>query len=552
MYSHRVFTHYRTGIFLATLCILLNLISCGGGGGDPPPPVTELDVSSNTLDFGVVSSGSTTSQIVTLTNTGTVPVTGISGGTPGDNRFTLLSTCLDLQPGDACTYTYTYQPTTNGVNNTTSISSTSIGTVQISLTGVSVGSDLWVSPLALDFGPVTLSVTSPVQTVTITNLGTSTLGGFAGGAPFDNQFNATQNCAAGVPPGGSCQYFVTFTPNAVGTSTTTSNSVTNAGPFIIELTGTGVGAGLHVTPSRLDFGPVIVGNTSPQQIVTITNTGPVTLENFAGGAPFDNQFGASQNCAAGVAPGASCQYFITFTPNATGTSNTTSNSSTNAGPFVIELTGTGVSSSPGIGPGLWVTPQSLDFGEVALGQTSAQQIVTITNTGDSTLTNFAGGAPFDNQFNATQNCAAGVPPGGSCQYFVTFTPNAVGTSSTTSNSSTNAGSFVINLTGTGIGPELWVTPTWLDFSTLPISATSATQTVTITNTGLSTLTNFAGGAPLDNQFNASQNCASGVAPGASCQYFINFSPTSNGFFETESLSSTNAGSFSIQLQGGAQ
>jgi hypothetical protein len=65
--------------------------------------------------------------------------------------------------------------------------------------------------------------------------------------------------------------------------------------------------GFFATPTIIDFGPVGVGVTSPQQIVTITNTSSQTLTSFAGGAPFDTQFGASQNCAGGVAPGASCQ-----------------------------------------------------------------------------------------------------------------------------------------------------------------------------------------------------------------------------------------------------
>ncbi len=178
-------------------------------------------------------------------------------------------------------------------------------------------------------------------------------------------------------------------------------------------------------------------------------------------------------------------------------------------------------------------------------------MVTISNPGTETVMNFAGGAPFDNQFGATQSCAGGVAPGATCQYNFRFTPNAVGPASTTSNSSTNAGPFVIELTGTGVGAELWVTPTWLDFGTLPMGVMSAPQVVTITNVGLATLTDFAGGAPLDNQFSAGQNCAGGVAPGASCQFTFRFTPESAGFHETTSNAASNAGPFVIQLQGGS-
>jgi hypothetical protein len=145
-----------------------------------------------------------------------------------------------------------------------------------------------------------------------------------------------------VDPGESCQYTFSFSPTAEGDFTTTSNSSSNAGPIVVELRGTGVGPGLSVSPLALDFGPVDVGTTSASQTVTIRNTGLATLGGFAGGAPFDNQFQAFQNCAGGGAPGASCQYTFRFRPSTTGASTTTSNSSTNAGPFGVQLRGYGL------------------------------------------------------------------------------------------------------------------------------------------------------------------------------------------------------------------
>jgi hypothetical protein len=410
---------------------------------------------------------------------------------------------------------------------------------------------LWVTPLELDFGPVGVGVTSPPQVVTITNTGNDTLTNFAGGAPFDPQFGATQNCAGGVAPGASCQYTFTFTPNAVGVFSSSSNSSTNAGPFVIKLHGEGVGPKLSVSPLSLNFGHQFVFATSASQVVTIRNTGLAMLTDFAGGAPFRTEFGATQNCAGGVAPGASCQYTFTFTPSSTGTITSTSNSSTNAGPFVIKLQGTGTTPlrRPPNAPRLDVSPLELDFGPVGVGVTSPPQVVTITNSGPATLTDFAGGAPFDPQFGATQNCAGGVAPGASCQYTFTFKPSAVGIFSSSSNSSTNAGPFVIKLHGEGVGSKLSVSPLELDFGDVPLNTTSAPQVVTIRNTGLATLTDFAGGAPFDPQFGATQNCAVGVAPGASCQYTFTFKPTAAGLFSSSSNSSTNAGPFVIKLHG---
>ncbi len=404
-----------------------------------------------------------------------------------------------------------------------------------------------VTPLEIDFGPVGIGVTSPPQSIQITNRSNRTLNNFAGGAPPDVQFQGSQNCAGGVPPGGSCQYTFTFTPAAVGEFETISLSSTNMGPFGIRMRGTGVGPSLSVSPLSIDFGNVSVGQKSSSHTITIRNTGLSTLTNFAGGVPPDTQFQGSQNCAGGVPPGASCQYTFTFEPDARGTYETVSSSSTNAGPFEIAMRG--FSSNRGAIVSQSVSPLVLDFGPIGVGFTSAPQVVTVRNTGFELLTDFAGGGPTGNQFSATQSCAGGVPVRGSCQFFYRFAPTRVGEAIATSTVSTNAGRFTIELRGTGIGAGVWATPLALDFGPVPVGETSAAQSVRIANTGLATLANFAGGAPNGPYFSALQNCAGGVAPGANCEFTYRFNPTRTGVFEATSLISTNAGSVAIRMRG---
>jgi len=406
---------------------------------------------------------------------------------------------------------------------------------------------LWVTPLELDFGPVGVGMWSAPQVVTITNTGTGVLTHFAGGAPWDNQFWAVQNCAAGVAPGASCQYTFRFHPNAAGTFTTTSNSGTNAGPFTIRLRGTGVGPSVSVNPLSLDFGSVMIGNTSAPQVVTITNTSPTTLTNFAGGGSSNPQFHVSANCAAGVPPGGHCHYWVTFKPTAAGAANTTSHTHTNAGEFTIQLHGSGRSGMVSVGQ--YASPLVLDFGRVGVGMTSATQVVTITNQNwFAALTHFAGGgmaAPF----YALQDCAPEVAAGGVCHFFYRFRPTAAGVFSATTSVSDSAGSFQVQLRGTGVGASLTVSPLWLDFGPVPLGLTSPVQTVTIRNTSPTTLTNFAGGGVYA-PFNAQQNCAGGVPPGGSCQYFFYFSPTARGRYSASSSSGSNGGPFRVYLQGG--
>ena len=325
--------------------------SAGTGGVSPRMP--ELSIEPDSIDFGAVPIGGSQMEAATITNTGDVPVAGFVDGIPDDDRFSLVSTCTELTPGDSCEYRFMFEPTVNG--EASSRSRTTVDTIafEIVLTGLGIGSGsgsaLWVTPLSLDFGQVPLRETSPSQTVTITNVGSGLLSMFAGGAPTDNQFSAAQNCAGGVPAGEACQYTFSFTPAQLGPTTTTSSSSTNEGDFFIELRGEGVavgggttGPGLWVTPLTIDFGTVQVGATSPEQAVTIRNTGDATLTDFAGGAPTDNQFSGAQNCAGGVPAGEACQYTFSFPPSTAGTFVTESNSSTNAGPFTITLLGNSV------------------------------------------------------------------------------------------------------------------------------------------------------------------------------------------------------------------
>ena len=404
---------------------------------------------------------------------------------------------------------------------------------------------LWYSPRELDFGRVGVDMVSDQQIVTLTNVGDTVID-FAGGGT-SAPFSASQNCAGGLAPGGSCQYFYKFSPTSSGVFSATVGPSSNAGPITITLRGSGVGSDFAYTPRSLDFGKVLSGNTSSAQAVTIKNTGLAALS-FAGGAP-PAPFSASQNCGGSLAPGGSCQFFYTFAPTAGGLFTTTTGPSSNAGkPIQVKLRGRGITNIFLGLSGFTVSPLELDFGPVGVGSLSPSQSVNIRNTSLITLTDFAGGG-VSAPFSAAQNCAGGVPPGGSCQYTFSFSPQSSGVFSTTSNTVTNLGSFTILLHGNGQGAELAVSPLRLEFGPVPLGQTSPSQVVTIKNVGQSTLTNFAGGG-VSAPFSAAQNCAGGVPPGGSCQYTFSFSPTAPGRYSSSSNSVTNAGPITIHLAGG--
>ena len=97
-----------------------------------------------------------------------------------------------------------------------------------------------------------------------------------------------------------------------------------------------------------------------------------------------------------------------------------------------------------------LSPRSIDFGNVALGQTSLPTPVTLSNTGgdDLQITSIAANGDFAQQ----NDCAKLLAPDQSCTVTVTFTPTKLGQRSGNLTITDNGpnGSQKVKLTGTGI------------------------------------------------------------------------------------------------------
>jgi len=406
-----------------------------------------------------------------------------------------------------------------------------------------------IAVTALDFGDVPVGTTSPQQTVNVANVGTSpiVMSG-TGGAP-GGSFGSTQDCQGKtLNPGDSCHMLFTFSPTAAGPATATSSGTWNGQPFSIALKGTGTtpAAQFRITSSALDFGPVTVGTTSPQQSVDITNitSAPIVMSG-AGGAP-GGDFNGVQDCQGKTLnPGDTCHMFFTFSPSAAGPATATSNGSWNGQAFSIPLTGTGVA------PSFRITPSAIDFGEVNLSSTSPQVAVDITNVGAvAVVMSGAGGAP-GGDFNGVQDCQGKtLNVGDTCHMFFTFSPSTAGPATSTSNGSWNGQAFSIPLSGTGVPPTFLITPVGIDFGEVALNTTSPQVTVNVTNVGLaSVVMSGAGGAP-GGEFNGVQDCqGKTLNVGDTCHMFFTFSPTVAGPATSTSSGSWNGQSFNIALKG---
>jgi uncharacterized repeat protein (TIGR03803 family) len=98
-----------------------------------------------------------------------------------------------------------------------------------------------------------------------------------------------------------------------------------------------------------------------------------------------------------------------------------------------------------------VSPTALNFGQVAVGQTSSPQDVSLKNTGTSELAVSA--ISISGDFVITVNhCANGVKPETHCNVYVTFNPQALGSETGTLTFVDNASNSpqTVSLTGTGV------------------------------------------------------------------------------------------------------
>lgn len=313
---------------------------------------------------------------------------------------------------------------------------------------------------------------------------------------------------------------------------------------------------LSISPLPVDFGNVAVGATSPDAPVTFANTGNASLDVTAltaAAAPFALSGGTCPALPITLAPGASCTLSYTFAPTAAGPAAQTLSVTSNAtvtGP--ITLQGNGVQGS------LTITPGSVNFGNVNVGTPSAEETVTLANTGDASLdvtALTAAAAPFAR--TATGTCSATLPitiaAGGSCTLTYTFTPAAAGAANQVLTVTANApGSGTISLAGNGVAGEFSVTPNPVAFGNQLVGTTSAPLTATLSNTGAGSLTVSALPDPSAPFARSGGTCGAtpfSLAGGGSCTVEYTFAPTAAGAASGSVAIVTSVGPVNLSLTG---
>ncbi len=260
-----------------------------------------------------------------------------------------------VAPGNSCQIGVIFSPASGGpLTGQISIIDNATGsprTVGLSGTGVAVPVAVISASAVLAFGDQVINSAASVQNLIISNTGTATLNISAITLTGTNAANFTltgQSGCVSVAPGGNCTLPVTFATTTVGARTAqvniTSNAQNAALVNTVSLTGNGILAPrpvVNVTATAIGYGNVIFGGATPNQIVTLTNSGGQAMN--IPSIVVTGDFMQMNNCGTGLASLASCTISIIFAPLGQGVrfGELILTSSATSSPDRIQLSGTG-------------------------------------------------------------------------------------------------------------------------------------------------------------------------------------------------------------------
>ncbi len=468
---------------------------------------------------------------VTLENSGDSPLSVSSIAVTGtaSSDFSQSNNCGNsIPPGGTCAITIVFSPTINAARTAfITITDNSPGAPHnIALTGKTyLAGTLNVSPSTAGFGSVAVGTSSPATPITIMNTGNIpvTINQVSIAGKNTEDFVQTNNCPATLSPNSTCQASLTFAPTAKGVRTASLQITDTAvgSPQVISLSGTGVLPVVGLYPPSLTFPATGVGKKSAPKNVRLTNKGPGTLliANISITGTNSADFAQTNNCGGSLPLGGSCNIATTFSPTGAGPRTATLTIADNGknAPQSLALQGIGNASEVSL------NPPSVNFPDQQVNTSSPVTPITLTNTGNQTLT--ISSVVVQGDFSQTNNCGTSLPAAADCTISVVFTPSTTGLRQGQLTIQDNAPDSpqAIPLAGNGVAPSVSVVPASLTFVSQYIFTSSAAQTVTLTNTGTGSLTLSSIVASGDYQ--QSNNCGANLAPGGSCSVYVTFTPT---------------------------
>jgi hypothetical protein len=483
----------------------------------------------NTLDFGNVRTGQTTTQTFYFSNVGDDTLY-LQTPTFSGNGFSVVSgpSSSVLAPNQSGTVEIKFAPILWQTYNA-SITFTALNGVSpttITLNGVGIQSRIQFS--SYNFGTVLVG-DNVQEEVPFLNTGNDTLNILNASISQPSTQFTLDIYDQSVPPGGTGTALITYAPKQSGTDDAflvlTTDDPTNL-TASIPLSAQGALPQMSVADAdqTIDLGQVNV-NSVATRYIAVTNNGDWDLD-LTSATTTGTAFSAGIATHA-IGAGSTGYVIVTFAPNATGSFTGTlviegddpSNPSA-----TIYLTGTGIESS------LSVNPVNVNFGLVPVLSTVLDTIE-LSNTGSATVTiNSYSLVSQSGVFMVVDSSATQVGGNGTASVVVSFTPNTTGNYSGTLTISTNADfapTRTISLSGTGVKGMLAVPQTSYDFGSIVVGNDS-TIAVTLSNSGEAGVTinsvSVTGSGFSDGTFSTPQT----IPAGGSTTLDLTFEPAAPG------------------------
>lgn len=458
-------------------------------------------LSATSLEFSNTAVGQQSSpQIVTLANTGDLPLNGIA--MTASENFHSTDTCAGSLTGHAsCSISVVFAPDAPGAVAGTLTIRDAIRSQSIALSGTAVTAPAFkLSSSQYLFGTISVGQASAPVTLTITNSGGAPMAnvGFqiSGSGASSFSWNAS-TCGAVLANGANCAVQLVFSPAQAGQLTAmlvVSSSTLGVLPAQVSLSGVGQGnTKLVITPSQLTFVQPKLGEASASQTATITNAGDATALQLAvtASAPFGI---AQDTCGGSLPAGGSCSVGVLFTPAANGVANGTllASSSSYPDPAIASLVGIG-----GAAASISAQPGSLVFPTTGVGLTSAPRSVTITNSGPVVIPDLTLSAGRGFQI-LSSTCGPALDTSASCTVQVAFRPTSAGQQTGNLSISSSALAVPVQVALSGIGFDFSVSTSGQSSRTVS-SGQTATYALTLAaaNGSSGTFTFSCGSLPVN-------------------------------------------------------
>ncbi len=290
---------------------------------------------------------------------------------------------------------------------------------------------------------------------------------------------------------------------------------------------------ITLSQSSITFPPQQVGTQSVAVTIIVLNggTAPLQVTRIDGG----RDFAANSDCVgATIAPAATCNVAVQFSPTATGSrvGILTVYGNVVGGQATATLSGLGTPPAA-----ILLTPLNLPFGPNTIGTTSRAANITVSNTGGAQVVIQSVVVSGDFAISAS-SCGTTLSSQTGCTIFVTFRPVASGPRTGTLTLADSVGTQVASLTGTGTSPATdSLSALSLSFPLQQIGSASAAKTITLTNLGDVALSLIA--TATTGSFSTVNGCGASLSGHSTCKLIVSYVPGDVGL-ETGILAVSDA------------